>query len=179
MLSMTAPRRAPLAKGPSRWSAAFAVLMISAGPSAALAEPAPGPEKSKRAEESAPFFAEVTVLHATQTKKGIDPRIGSMPELAKPPFSSYDSYALLERTRLPLTKQSPRTLKLPNGRLLETRLLEVLGKDAVRLSASINQPNGKEFLPLLEVKAKLGQPFIVAGQSYKQGILVLVIRAVK
>jgi hypothetical protein len=29
------------------------------------------------------------------------------------------------------------------------------------------------------VKAKVGQAFIVAGQSYKNGILVLVIRVVK
>jgi hypothetical protein len=32
---------------------------------------------------------------------------------------------------------------------------------------------------LLEVKAHVGQAFIVAGQSYKKGILVLVIRVVR
>lgn len=151
-------------------------LLLAASSLLCLVAPA---RAEQRKDESPPFFAEVTVLHATNDKKGIDPRIGSMPQLAKPPFSSYDSYALLERTRVPLDRQSPRTLKLPNGRLLETRLLDVLAKDTVRFSASINQPNGKEFLPLLEVKAKLGQAFIVAGQSYKQGILVLVIRAVR
>ena len=57
--------------------------------------------------------------------------------------------------------------------------VEALPENTVRLSASINQPGGKTFLPLLEVKAKLGQPFIVAGQNYKGGILVLVIRAEK
>lgn len=178
MSSMTRQGRA-LRRSPSRWPAALGALLLLASASTAIAQPSPGADKGKPADESHAFFAEITVLHATQGKKGIDPRIGAMPELEKPPFSSYDSYALLDRTRLPLDKQAPRTLKLPNGRLLETRLLEVLAKDAVRLSASINQPNGKEFLPLLEVKAKLGQPFIVAGQSYKQGILVLVIRAVK
>ena len=63
--------------------------------------------------------------------------------------------------------------------MLRTKLLDVLAADTVKLSASINQPNGKDFLPLLEVRAKLGQAFIVAGQSYRQGILVLVIRAVR
>ena len=58
-------------------------------------------------------------------------------------------------------------------------MLEVLPNDSLRISASINQPEGGEFLPLLEVKAKVGQSFIVAGQSYKNGILVLVIRVVK
>jgi hypothetical protein len=52
-------------------------------------------------------------------------------------------------------------------------------KHMLRISASINQPKGKDFLPLLEVKAKAGQAFIVAGQSYKKGILVLVIKVVK
>jgi hypothetical protein len=122
------------------------------------------------------FAAEVLVLHATNTQKGIDARIGAMPELKKPPFSSYDSYELLDRARLDLDQKTPKTLKLANGRVLETRLVEVLGKELVRLSASINQPGGKEFLPLLEVKAKVGQAFIVAGQRYKQGILVLVLR---
>ena len=131
------------------------------------------------AREAAKLFAEVLVLHATNEKKGIDRRIGEMPELTKPPFSSYDSYTLVDRGKLPLEKGVPKTLVLPNKRVLETKLLEILGNGSVRLSASINQPGGKEFLPLLEVKAKLGQPFIVAGQSYKNGILVLVIRVVR
>lgn len=161
---------------------AFSLILLASTP--ALGEP--GPARTTRPAPHAPsdgdrkaeasFAAEVLVLHATNTQKGIDARIGSMPELKKPPFSSYDSYELLDRARLTLDRQSPKTLKLANGRVLETRLVEVLGKDLVRLSASINQPGGKEFLPLLEVKAKVGQAFIVAGQRYKQGILVLVLR---
>lgn len=124
-------------------------------------------------------FADILVLHATNEKKGIDRRIGEMPELTKPPFSSYDSYTLVDRTKLPLEKGVAKTFVLPNRRVLETKLVEVLASGSVRLSASINQPGGKEFLPLLEVKANIGQPFIVAGQSYKNGILVLVIRVVR
>jgi hypothetical protein len=160
--------------------AAAVALSIILCSTSAFGEPHRGADShppsggDKRAESA--FAAEVLVLHATNTQRGIDPRIGAMPELKKPPFSSYDSYELLDRARLPLERQSPKTLKLANGRVLETRLLEVLGKDLVRLSASINQPGGKEFLPLLEVKAKVGQAFIVAGQRYKLGILVLVLR---
>jgi hypothetical protein len=124
-------------------------------------------------------FADIMVLHATNEKKGIDRRIGEMPELTKPPFSSYDSYTLVDRTKLPLEKGVAKAFVLPNKRVLETKLVEVLASGSVRLSASINQPGGKEFLPLLEVKANIGQPFIVAGQAYKNGILVLVIRVVR
>jgi hypothetical protein len=155
----------------------FLLSTLLALPAGAAAPPADGaPAGKAKPAENAEFFVDVMVLHATNSKKGVDARIGSMPELAKPPFSSYDSYELLDRQKLPLEHRAPRTLKLPNSRVLRTQLTEVLSKDTVRLSASINQPNGKEFLPLLEVKAKLGQAFIVAGQSHKQGILVLVIR---
>ncbi len=85
----------------------------------------------------------------------------------------------MDRARLPLKKDDPQNLKLPNGRTLQVGLLDEPQHDLVRLTASINRPSGKEFLPLLEVKAHVGQAFIVAGQSYKKGILVLVIRVVK
>jgi hypothetical protein len=135
-------------------------------------------DKSPPAAEAAAYGAEVLVLHATNGPRGIDPRIGDMPELKKIPFSSYKSYELLQKVKLPLKQGEPKTFELPNGRVLQSKLLEVLPQNQVRLSASINQPGGKTFLPLLEVKAKVGQPFIVAGQSYKGGILVLVIRVV-
>ncbi|HVW24693.1 MAG TPA: hypothetical protein VHC69_04955 [Polyangiaceae bacterium] len=148
---------------------AFADGKSDAPPKAKDAPPAPSASVART------YSAEVLVLHATNTKKGIDPRIGDMPELKKIPFSSYDSYELLQRVRLPLKKDEPKTFDLPNGRVLQTKLVEVLPDGSVRLSASINQPGGKTFLPLLEVKAKVGQAFIVAGQSYKGGILVLVV----
>jgi len=171
----------------------LAPVLLFAAPAAAGDKPgkAPAqkpdkPEKAKdpKAKEDkkpaeAELGTEVMVLHATNAGKGIDARIGNMPELKKPPFSSYDSYQLLSKTRLPLTKED-QTTGLPNGRVLKTKLLEVMpDKEHLRISASINQPKGKTFLPLLEVKAKVGQAFIVAGQSYKGGILVLVIRVVK
>jgi len=155
-------------------------------PAADRAPPKPDEKKpdEKKPDEKKPdtasvYSAEVMVLHATNSGKGIDERIGNMPELKKPPFSSYDSYELISKTKLPLVKDDPKTMKLPNGRVLQTKLLEVLPKHTLRISASINQPKGKDFLPLLEVKAKAGQAFIVAGQSYKKGILVLVIKVVK
>jgi hypothetical protein len=155
------------------------LLLLGQSPESVSATPASLQlDAAPKKPEAPAYAAEILVLHATNDKKGIDPRIGDMPELKAPPFSSYDSYALLDKARLPLVKSAPKQLKLPNGRILETKLLEVLPNDNVRISASINQPEGGDFLPLLEVKAKVGQSFIVAGQSYKNGILVLVIRVV-
>lgn len=158
-------------------------LLLAAPARAFAANPAPSgsgaPDKAKEKAPEPAFFADVMVLHATNSKKGVDSRIGNMPELAKPPFSSYDSYELVEHKRLPLEQKAPSSLSLPNGRVLRTQLLQIISKDTLKFSASINQPNGKEFLPLLEVRAKLDQAFIVAGQNHKQGMLVLVIRVVR
>jgi hypothetical protein len=169
-LAALLPVVACLVATPAAAKPRVAAPSTEATPPVKLGEPAPKPVQHS---------AEILVLHATNEKKGIDRRIGEMPELTKPPFSSYDSYTLVERKKLPLEKGVPKTMTLPNGRVLEAKLIDVLANGSVRLSASINQPGGKEFLPLLEVKAKIGQPFIVAGQSYKRGILVLVIRVVR
>jgi hypothetical protein len=160
---------------------AFAVsaVLASQSPAALADKKAPPSAPSAAPAVPAAYSAEVLVLHATNTDKGIDPRIGDMPELKQPPFSSYKSYELLEKVKHPLKKDDPKMFDLPNGRVLQTKLLDVLPEDTVRLSASINQPGGKTFLSRLEVKAKVGQPFIVAGQPYKGGILVLVIRVTK
>jgi hypothetical protein len=161
----------------------LAALLVLAAPAAAVpkagSSSAPPAPPAPSADAQAPFATEVMVLHATNGEKGIDPRIGDMKELGRPPFSSYKSYELLQKVRLPLKKDDPKTFELPNARVLQTKLIEILPEGSVRISASINQPGGKTFLPLLEVKAKVGQPFIVAGQSYKGGILVLVIRVLK
>ncbi len=187
--------RASIAQA-QRISRSLAALLVSAAlvvPASVSAQGAPdkpaAPAKDKdkdnkdKADKAKPaeaqYATEVLVLHATNSGKGIDPRIGDMAELKKPPFSSYDSYQLLSKHKLPLLKDDPKTVELPNKRVLQTKLLEVLPKEQLRISASINQPRGKTFLPLLEVKAKVGQSFIVAGQSYKGGILVLVIRVIK
>ena len=168
-------------------SLALAIATIELGTRAPFAwadKPAPSAPSAAPSSPSSPsptaaYSAEVLVLHATNADRGIDPRIGDMPELRQPPFSSYKSYQLLQKVKLPLKLDDPKTFDLPNGRVLQAKLLEVLPADTVRISASINQPGGKTFLPLLEVKAKVGQAFIVAGQPYKAGILVLVIRVAK
>lgn len=145
----------------------------------ALAKPREAARALADAPEKIETVVEVSVLHGTHDKRDPDPRVGNMPELREGPFARYESYALLSRVELPLTRGGKRQLKLPNGRLLEARLENILADGSSRLVASINRPDTKDFLPLLEVKAKPGQSFIVAGQSYKRGILVLVFKVLR
>jgi hypothetical protein len=144
-----------------------------------LAEP-PRPDSSAPPrKEAAQPAVELFVLHATHGKPELDPRIADLEELRKPPFSDYERYRLIDRAVLPLVKGVPKTRRLPNGRVLRTELSGPVVGDVVRLVASINQPGAQDFLPLLEVKAKIGQRFIVAGQRHQRGILVLVLRIVR
>jgi hypothetical protein len=153
----------------------FAML----GALALLAAPAAFARPHAVAEAALPTPAtqvvELLVLHATHQKRGIAPELRGLPELTKTPFSAYDSYALLERERLTLAEGTPKTHRLPNGRVLGTELVELKQGGIVRLRATISEPGGHAFLPLLEVRATAGQHFIVAGQSYRGGILVLVV----
>lgn len=140
---------------------------------AGAAAPAPAPSA---------ISAEIITLHATNDNSGIDPKIGKMPELSKPPFSSYNSYKLLDHVKQPLTKGQSTTIKLPTGRDLMVSWKDVIQPqkkgEPVRfvMTASIQKPGGNTFLPLLEVNAKAGETFFVAGQTYKGGSLVIGIK---
>jgi hypothetical protein len=91
---------------------------------------------------------------------------------------------LLHRHAIALRLQQPDATQLPNGRTLRTVLKAVLPEDRFRVAASISRPprdGDKEggYLPLLEVTAKSGEPFFVAGQSFRGGILVVGIQVGK
>jgi hypothetical protein len=158
---------------------AFGGSAEAKSPSPRLAARPLAETQQARAAAQAETLLEVSVLHGTRTTRESDPRIGDLPELREGPFATYPSYRLLSRSELPLAIGSKRELKLPNGRRLEARLQDRRPDGSSRLVASINRPDAKDFLPLLEVKARPGQKFIVAGQSYKRGILVLVFKVLR
>ncbi len=169
----------------ARWLLGAALVASMASP-AAVAEAAQAARRAAPAQapavKPAQARTEIIVLHATNDHTGIDPKIGKMPELAKPPFSSYDSYKLLDRVELDLPKGQAQTRKLPDDGQLAVTLKEILEPakkgDATRFSvaASIQKPGGRSFLPAMEVSAKKGDIFFIAGQTYKGGILVIGIR---
>ena len=117
----------------------------------------------------------VMVMHATQVDGGgsIDPSIGSMPQLRKPPFSAYNAYKLLDKKLLPLEKGKPVMYPLVNGRTLQVTFLDATADRRFHVGTAINQPGGQAFLKLLEVTAAPNEPFFVGGQSYQGGTLVL------
>ena len=162
---------------------AVAAFALPGATSAQVPVPS-GSAKAPKLSAEQHAHAEIIVLHATNDKKGIDPKIGKLPELAKPPFSSYDSYKLLDRADIDLAKGQADRRKLPDDGQLVVTLNEITQPakrgDPLRygVGASIQKPGGKTFLPGVTVSAKKGEIFFVAGQTYKKGILVIGIRIV-
>lgn len=156
---------------------ALGLALSFAAHGAAEASPSERPIAPAQDAETTCVNAELIVLHGTNDGTGIDPKIGKIPELSKPPFSSYNSYKLLDRPKLNVCKGKEVKVKLPNERELAVSLKDIVAakkKDDVTryvMSMSINKPGGNTFLPLLEVNAKAGEWFFVAGQSYKGGML--------
>ncbi len=146
-----------------------AALVLAAVPGAYAQPPA--------AHAPAPSHAtvEVMVLHATQQAGAgsIDPQIGNLPQLKKPPFSAYNTYKLLDRKAIGLDKGKPATYGMVNKRTLQITLEDVTADHRYRVAAAINQPGGSAYLKLLEVTATANETFFVAGQSYQGGILVI------
>jgi hypothetical protein len=118
-----------------------------------------------------PVEAEVSVIHATNDPDGgIDPNIGKLPNIG-----NYKSYRLLQRAKVTIKKGSPATTTLPNARILQITLKDVKEPQFI-IDTSINQPGGTAFLPLLEVRATVGAPVYIAGQSYQGGMLIIGIK---
>lgn len=167
--------------------AALAALALSLAPGLSSVAQAQG-NAAAPAASAAPVAKanlELMILQASnEDPAGIDPRIdegyakgqGPSAQLGKPPFSAYKTYKLRERKLLGLEKGKSSDVVMPNGRKLQVTLTEVTtekGEKRYKMSASISQPDGKAYLPLLEVTASEGKSFFVAGQSFEKGSIVL------
>lgn len=117
---------------------------------------------------------EVMVLHAT-TQPGpgtIDPTIGNMPQLRRPPFSAYNSYRLIGKQSLTLVRGTPTQFTLINGRVLQVTLMNVMPGPRYEIAAAILQPGGVPFLST-RVTSPPNETFFVAGQQFQGGVIVL------
>jgi hypothetical protein len=119
---------------------------------------------------------DVLVLHATNGGGGIDASLAQLRQLKDPPFSSYNTYKQLSRTKVLVAKDRPTNVGLPDQGKLSLKRLDVAAR--YKLGASIVKGSGDPFLANLEVTGDLNDIFFVAGQVYDGGILVIGIRLV-
>lgn len=130
---------------------------------------------SVRARADQDIQGEVLVVLASHDAGAIDPAVAQEPALHEPPFDTFHSMRVLDRIPMTIGTHSPFTHPLANGRTLR---LELLDHAPPRLAArvSISRPNAPDFLPGVTVETDPGVPFVVAGQSYEGGTLVLLVR---
>jgi hypothetical protein len=119
--------------------------------------------------------AEIMVLHATMRPGpgSIDPAIGKMPQLQKPPFSVFNTYRLLDKKVVPIDLGRAGSYSLPNGSILQVTFANPTQDKRFHIQVAINTPGGTAYLKLLEVTASPNETFFVAGQPFKDGVLVL------
>ena len=129
--------------------------------------------RSDRASTMSSVPAEVLVVLAKEEPGEIDPQLKKLTALRRPPFNSFRSMKILSRTTLKLTPGKDALVSLPNGRRMKLTLLRVMPDGRYKVKAAINRPDKSDYLPLLQVVASAGDPFFVAGQSYKGGTLVV------
>jgi len=120
--------------------------------------------------------AEVIVVLAKESAGTVDPALADIPALQRAPFNAFQSMEILDRKREQLRAGVDRDVALPNGRTLRIRLQRVMPDGRYRVQVSINRPEADAYLPLLQVVTAPGDPFFVAGQSYRGGTLVIGVR---
>jgi len=123
---------------------------------------------------------QILVLHARKDPKGphVDPRVPRLPQLARAPFNEFNSYAFLDDVTLKLDvpkaadpwkgKPSAR-YALVTGKAMEVAVIEHLPDRRYQLGVAI----GQDASDVVRYSAPLGEPFFLAGQGYKDGILVI------
>jgi hypothetical protein len=134
----------------------------------------------KTASAAADPSADIMELQGTQTPGAgsIDPRVGNVAQLKKPPLSSYNTYKLLDKKTLSVKKGTPVSYALANGRVLQLTLTETTADNRYRVLTTITEANNSSYLKKLEVVAGPNELFFVAGQNLDQknpdkGALVL------
>jgi len=123
---------------------------------------------------------EILVLYAKQDPKGghMGPGVPQLPQLSQPPFNAYNAFALESQATLTLDQSKPddpwkgrpsATYALVNGKPLRIAMIEQLPDKRFHMGATI----GKDAPDVVRWDAPRNQPVFIAGQSYKDGILVI------
>lgn len=152
---------------PRWWKLTLIALVVTAVTGVAAAQDDRG---------SASISGDVLIVLASREAGPVDPRLADVPALRRSPFDAFRSMELLESPRVRLTVGREQVIELPNGRRLRLVLREVTDEGRFRMQVSINRPGQRDYLPELDVVASPGDPVFIAGQSYRDGTLVIGIR---
>jgi hypothetical protein len=137
------------------------------------------PSREARAQGPKPRV-EIIVLYAKKDPNGghVGPGVPRLPQLSQPPFNAYNTFALESQGTLLLEQAKPddpwkgrpsATYALANGKPLRIAMIEQLPDKRFHMGATI----GKDAPDVVRWDAPRNEPVFIAGQSYKDGILVI------
>ena len=126
------------------------------------------------------LHVEILVLYARKDPGGghVDPQVPKLAQLEQAPFNEFNSYAFVDRKTLSLDapkatdpwKGKPTaTYALATGKSLDVVLLEDRTDKRFKMGAVI----GQDAADRVRWIAPPNEPFFIAGQSYKDGMLVI------
>jgi hypothetical protein len=125
---------------------------------------------------------EIVMLYAKSDASSKTVRMGpgvpQLPQLSQAPFSAYNTFTLEGQATLTLAEPKPddpwkgkpsATYALANGKPMRVAAIEQLPDRRWHMGATI----GKDSPDVVRWDAPVGETVFIAGQSYKDGILVV------
>ena len=120
--------------------------------------------------DSKPVQCDIQVIHATKGDKHIDPLLRPIERYLNRSFGNrFQSFKLLDSSRLVLNKSQQGQRSLPNNTTLSLTYLGI-EQSLLRLEMAVGGLK-------TTVKVHDGGLFFQAGRSYKNGMLIVAIRA--
>lgn len=157
-----------------------ALAMAVAAPAFAQGRPAPPRERPERAEEkdeTRPAAGQrveiqILVVHATNSESGVDPRLQSLSSSFG--YLKYKGYRLLSTQKAEIAAGDDASFAIEGGRRVKVTLIS---KDDARARVRVELSNdgGKQLDTTVSINRD--GTFIVAGPKYKDGMLILPLRA--
>ena len=139
------------------------LLLVSASPATAR------PNDRPKAADSAPVEFTVTVVHATRDGSGVDRALKHLARYFGNSFKRYDGFRKLDGRTGRVAFKGAFEMKLPDATTLK---LEHQGVDGKFVNVKLGVGGLKTTM-----RVRDGGLFFQAGRSYRNGILVLAIKA--
>ncbi len=126
------------------------------------------------AEDRLPSRIQLTVLvvHATDSESGVDPRLASLASSFR--YFKYKGYRLLSQQSSDLAVNASSTYSVEGGRKVKVTLLSM---DEARAKLRVEMSNEQGKVLDTTVNINRDGTFIISGPKYKDGILMLPLRA--
>ncbi len=114
----------------------------------------------------------VLVVHATDSESGVDPRLASLTSSFR--YFKYKGYRLLSQQTSDVAVSSAANFTVEGGRKVKVTLLSM---DEARCKLRVEMSNAEGKVLDTTVNINRDGTFIISGPKYKDGILMLPLRA--